>query len=41
MGKHSIRMSVDGGALSFNGRAEVLDVNVREGATLSAMPSTP
>ena len=24
MGKHSIRMSVDGGALSFNGRAEVL-----------------
>ena len=35
LGKHSIRMSVDGGALSFNGRAEVLDVNVREGATLS------
>ncbi|WP_419525270.1 hypothetical protein [Bilophila wadsworthia] len=34
-GRHSIRMSVDGGALSFNGRAEVLDVNVREGATLS------
>ena len=28
-------MSVGGGALSFNGRAEVLDVNVREGATLS------
>ena len=35
LGRHSIRMSVDGGALSFNGRAEVLDVNVREGATLS------
>ena len=35
LGRHSIRMSVGGGALSFNGRAEVLDVNVREGATLS------
>ena len=35
LGRHSIRMSVDGGALSFNGRAEVLDANVREGATLS------
>lgn len=35
MGKHSLRLSVDGGALSFNGWAEVLDVNVREGATLS------
>ncbi|WP_337638920.1 hypothetical protein [Bilophila wadsworthia] len=35
LGRHSIRMSVGGGALSFNGRAEVLDVKVREGATLS------
>lgn len=34
-GEHSIRMYVDGGALSFNGRAEVLDVTVKEGATLA------
>ena len=35
LGKHSIRMSVDGGTLSFNGRAEVLDVMVKQSATLA------
>lgn len=34
-GPHSFKMSVDGGALSFNGRAEVLDVTVKRGATLT------
>lgn len=34
-GGESIRMAVQGGRLSFNGRAEVLDVRVDEGAALS------